>query len=307
MYRKRKRSVPPVEEKKGGDRSRGARDRGRDYMMMMMEGVTNGGGNGYGGDAPAAYTPPASPPQPPIDQNCIFHNLATSTSELQQSHEQTVHATKRILLHQALLGSDGGHHGPQAATERERIDKRLDEEMELSRRVQTARTNDIYASFLPLHQAQPLLLPHLEMLWPGGCLLQARTRLNNTTLDGNGGDNGSGNDCWLALSSGLTNPDMPTRFRLERFRIRRGNGKEDRLPMIEGGDDKMGGEIFTSNGITVYAGDRGSFSSAVSLRPRLELDSRWAGYGYEIGVMTRGKQSWATHCLAFMVPTSARA
>jgi hypothetical protein len=71
---------------------------------------------------------------------------------------------------------------------------------------------------------------------------------------------------------------------------------------MEGGDDKTGGEIFASNGMAVYACDRGSFSSAVSLRPRLELDSRWAGYGYEIGIMTRGKQTWATHCLSFMVP-----
>jgi hypothetical protein len=307
-----------MEEKKGGDRSRGARDRGREYMMM--EGVvTNGGGNGYhgGGDAPplsaAAYTPPpASPPQPPIDQNCIFHSLAASTSEIQLSQEHTVSATKRILLHQALLGSDGGHHGPQAATERERIDKRLEEELENCRRVQAVRMNDVYSSFLPQHhQAQALLLPHLEMLWPGGCLLQARPRLNATTtpaLDGggNGGDNGSsGGDCWLALSSGLTNSDMPTRFRLERFRIRRGvgSGKDERLSAgMEGGDDKTGGEIFASNGMAVYACDRGSFSSAVSLRPRLELDSRWAGYGYEIGIMTRGKQTWATHCLSFMVP-----
>jgi len=167
----------------------------------------------------------------------------------------------------------------------------------------------VLGAFLPVHQAcnEFLLLPHLELLWPGGCLLQGQMTWSDQAEQREQQQQQQQQiGLWVVVSSGLTNPDMPTRLRLERFHIGQSSeGSQQHRQKESGGGGGDGGEvvqrIFDANGIALCSFERDGFASTASLRPRLDLGPSWAGYGYEIGVITRTKESWPSHCLAFMV------
>jgi len=261
------------------------------------------------GSPQPATSPPLSSPVSAIDQGCVFIQVACSSSrDREEAYEAALRATKRVLLRQAIYTTTSGaalmpEEGPPTVVEkqRERIDRRLDDELESGRRIRSTRTAAVFDRILlPLpHQPVALRLPHLELLWPGGCLIQGRTRWNGDSSVG--GDTTDGKEgTWLVSSDGLTDPDLPTRFRLERFRIRPGDDEGGMMMPPYPSTDNFS----VANDVIMFSSESGPFLSTVSLRPRLELDPSWSGYGYEIAILTRGKQTWASNCLSFMVRTT---
>lgn len=67
---------------------------------------------------------------------------------------------------------------------------------------------------------------------------------------------------WVTTSFGLTNSDMPTSSKLEHYKVESKDGKAVR------------------------------YEQRISKRIPVELNKEWAGYGYEIGVLTKEKAMW---------------
>jgi len=80
------------------------------------------------------------------------------------------------------------------------------------------------------------------------------------------------NQIWVTSSFGLTNADMPTSARSEEYKV----------------EEQDDGNV--------------SYQSRLAGRPPRAIPAGWAGYGYELLVLTRQKESWPLMLLNWAVP-----
>ncbi len=109
-----------------------------------------------------------------------------------------------------------------------------------------------------------MTLRNLTGVWPGGCLMEIEaTELDESNL-------------WVTISSGLTNPDMPTS-------VTAGEAKFEQ-------EQEPDGTIVETTTLNLAA------------REPAHVPPWLAGYGYEVCVLTRGQQKWALSFLNWCVP-----